>query len=314
MKTLAEHMTALLAARRARGCSVEAVMRTGRNLEMFLTYLETRHGVVTVDQLRPDHLEQWVASLRRHRTVKGAPLAPSTVNNRIQAARILLRCLHERRVLVRDLVKVLPYVKLPSRLPTSVLAHEQLRAFLDTMNISTPRAYRDRVMLELLYSCGLRNGELCTLTLGAVNLDDATLRVIGKGDKERIVPFGRTAARLLENYIRAVRPFLDGAGASEALFLNNAGNPMRTANVQAMFRRCFAGDPQHVTPHTMRRSCATELIRNEANLYHVKELLGHESVETLKAYTKLTIVDLKRTHAKCHPRERDGRRRRRDDS
>ena len=140
-------------------------------------------------------------------------------------------------------------------------------------------------MLEVLYSTGIRVGELLGLNVTDVDLDNATAVVLGKGNKQRVVPIGKTALRLLESYLKAVRPFLLSRADEPALFLNHAG--------------------QRMPYHTFRRSCTTELIRAGANLYHVKELLGHEDLETLKHYTKLTIEDLKATHARCHPREQE---------
>ena len=112
----------------------------------------------------------------------------------------------------------------------------------------------------------------------------------------------------MEGYLKAVRPLQAGMSGEAALFVNGSGRrfPYHTflRLLHATARR--AGLPANVTPHTFRRSCATELLRGGANMYHVKELLGHESLDTLKHYAKLTILDLKKEHARCHPREKDG--------
>ena len=158
----------------------------------------------------------------------------------------------------------------------------------------------------MLYSTGIRVSELLGLNVRDVDLDNATAVVLGKGNKQRVVPIGKTALRLLESYLKAVRPFLLKKSDEQALFLNHAGERMPYHTVRRIVQRQAeaAGLEIKVTPHTFRRSCTTELIRGGANLYHVKEILGHENLETLKHYTKLTIEDLKKTHAKCHPRER----------
>ena len=133
------------------------------------------------------------------------------------------------------------------------------------------------------------------------------MTVFGKGSKERIVPIGKTALRFLETYMKAIRPFLLKDGEKKALFLNNSGTRLMRYTLGLIVNKYY-GEAKldvKVTPHTFRRSCTTELIRSEANLYHVKELLGHESLSTVKHYAKLTITDLKRTHARCHPREKD---------
>jgi site-specific recombinase XerD len=140
-----------------------------------------------------------------------------------------------------------------------------------------------------------------------LDLDNATAVVLGKGNKQRMVPIGKTALRLLESYLKAVRPFLLSQADERALFLNRAGQRMPYHTFRRIVHRSAeaAGLDINVTPHTFRRSCTTELIRGGANLYHVKELLGHENLGTLKHYTKLTIEDLKATHARCHPRENE---------
>ena len=203
----------------------------------------------------------------------------------------------------------LVYIKEPQLLPTSVLNHGQMRELLSSIQTSDPEAYRNRAMLELLYSAGLRAGELLGLNVGDVDLASGTAIVLGKGNKQRVVPVGRTARRVLESYLRGVRPFLMREPGEQALFLTRAGQRMPYHAFWRMVHHYIAKAelPGQVSPHTFRRSCTTELIRGGANIYHVKELLGHESLDTLKHYAKLNIQDLKETHRKCHPRERDER-------
>ena len=122
-----------------------------------------------------------------------------------------------------------------------------------------------------------------------------------------MVPIGRTALRFLETYIKAVRPYFLANRNETAVFLNRFGGKPSYHTLQGIIRYHV----QHLSPailvtaHTFRRSCATELLRGGANVYHVKDLMGHESLETMRHYARLTVVDLKKTHEKCHPRERD---------
>jgi integrase/recombinase XerD len=198
-------------------------------------------------------------------------------------------------------------VKEPDLLPTSVLTHAQVRRLIGRIPSGTPNGYRDRAMVELLYSSGLRIHELLTLKIPDVNLENGTAIVTGKGNKQRVVPIGRTALRHLQTCLVAVRPYVSQDRANVALFLGRDG---KRVHYQTFLRAIHAyakaaGLEVNVTPHTFRRSCTTELIRGGANMYHVKELLGHENLNTLRHYVKLTIHDLKKTHRKCHPRERD---------
>jgi integrase/recombinase XerD len=186
----------------------------------------------------------------------------------------------------------------------------QIKQMLNHIDTTTPYGYRDRTLLELLYSAGLRSAEILGLNLAELDMVNRTAIVTGKGNKQRVVPIGESALRQLETYLVAIRPQLLCAGDERsAVFLNDQGRryPYHTLNrlVAGVAKVLDVNFP--VTPHTFRRSCTTEMIRGGANIYHVKELLGHENLDTLKHYTRLTITDLQKTHAKCHPREQDER-------
>jgi integrase/recombinase XerD len=203
---------------------------------------------------------------------------------------------------------MLPLLREPRNLPGSVLTHSQVKKMLARIPTDNSEGYRNRTMLELLYSTAIRAKELLGLDVGDLDLKHGTALIHGKGNKERLVPIGTTAIRYLETYFKAVRPFLLRNKKEKALFLNRRGvrvtyEPFRSMVVSSAQNAGF----ENITAHTFRRSCATELIRNGANMYHVKELLGHESLDTLRHYAKLTINDLKKTHRKCHPREKENK-------
>ena len=273
----------------------------------WLAWLTKTQAVNTADQLRGAHLEAWLKHLSSRRTAQGRPLKPSAINKYIECSRGLLSYLVQRGLAPKALLDVLQYVKQPRHLPTSVLAHAQMRRALSGIDTSNALGFRDRTILELLYTSGLRAAELLGLELPHVDLSNGTALVTGKGDKQRVVPIGQTALRLLESYVRGVRPFLLKDPSEQALWLNAYGGRLQYQTLLRQVHRRLdrLNLPAVVTPHTFRRSCTTELVRGGANLWHVKDLLGHESLNTLEPYTKLTIVDLKKTHARCHPRERD---------
>ena len=130
--------------------------------------------------------------------------------------------------------------------------------------------------------------------------------VSGKGDKDRVVPLGRVACKYVENYIKGIKPMFLNAKQERRLFLSKKGLPIAKNTLGDMILKYAkrSGIEKHITTHTFRRSCATEMIKNKANLMHVKELLGHSSMETVQTYCNLSIVDLKEAHKKCHPREK----------
>ncbi|MGD0261323.1 MAG: tyrosine-type recombinase/integrase [Verrucomicrobiota bacterium] len=275
----------------------------GRN---FLDWLESHCHVHTPDRLRPEHLEAWTKHLAGLTTGRGLPHKAKTTNKLIESAKAFLRYLAERQLLPPALLTRLAYVKEPKLLPTSVLTHAQVKQMLQGIPTTDALGWRDRSLLELLYSTGIRARELVGLNVGDVDFGNATAVVFGKGQKQRVVPIGRTALRLLESYFKGVRPFLLKNSQEQALFLNRQGKRLPYESLLRMVHRHaeHIGVDMSVTPHTFRRSCATEMIRGGANLYHVKDLLGHETLDTLRHYAKLNVDDLRKTLARCHPRER----------
>lgn len=306
-RTLTEFLIAHLDHGRSLNLSVHTLEAWEYHVRAFLDWLEKTYGVRTADRLRGAHLEGWLKHLTAHRTSRGLPLKPKSINKQIESLRTFLKYLVGHGLLTRVLVESLDYVKEPRLLPTSVLNHAQVKKLMARVDTSNVEGIRDLTMLELLYSTGLRVAELLGLDIADVDLANATAIVTGKGNKQRVVPIGRTALRLSESYLKAVRPFLVRDPGQKGLFLDRFGKRMPYATFLRRLHHYSqrAGLEVNVTPHTFRRSCTTELIRGGANLYHVKELLGHETLETLKHYTKLTITDLKKTHEKCHPREKN---------
>jgi len=305
MRTLEQIGAELLAWRAARGESPRTLFSVHSCLRLFRRWLVEHYGVETAERLARRHVQAYQTHLAARRTRKGLPMKPGSINNRIKAVRSLFAFMKLRGYHPADLCLDIGYVKEPKILPTSVLDHAEIRKRLGRIDTTSPLGYRDRTILELLYSSGIRRGELFGLDLGDVDLDNAAIRVMGKGRKERVAPVGRTALRYLQGYIKAIRPFWKGQNRSSRLFLTKYGEPFGRNALVWLINHHFSGASVRVTPHTFRRSCTTELVRGNANLYHVKELLGHASLASLTPYTKLTINDLRKTHAKCHPRERD---------
>lgn len=270
-------------------------------------WLEKCHGTETADGIRKAHLEAWQKHLRTRRTGKGLPLKARSVNKRVECVKGFFKYLVEFGFMQKATLDILRYLKEPKVLPVGVLENRDMRRMLKKITLSNTNGYRDRTILELMYSCGLRAGEVVNLNVGNIDFTHKLAKVRGKGDKERMVPVGKTAMRCLETYVKAVRPFMLLAGHEEALFVNATGTRLQYHTLRLIIKEhaLNANLKEHITTHSFRRSCATELIRGGANLYHVKELLGHEDLQSLKHYTKLTINDLRKTHAKYHPRERN---------
>jgi integrase/recombinase XerD len=305
-KTLRDNVAELLARYEGLKASHHTVSRLRCALRIFLDYLMEQR-VETAEALTIAHIHGFQNHLSARVTRAGLPLKPASINTTIKGVRVFLDLLQDYGYLTRRLAKQLAYVREPRLLPTSVLTHAQVRQLIRRIDTGTPVGIRDRTAIELLYSSGIRIGELETLALGDLDLDLAVARVVGKGRKERFVPIGKTALKWLTSYIRGVRPFMAQSVQTDRVFLNDAGAPMPQHLLRRRIRE-YADELAldiHITPHTFRRSCTSELIKSNANLYHVKQLLGHESFETLNHYAKLDIADLQKTHARCHPREKD---------
>ena len=181
----------------------------------------------------------------------------------------------------------------------------------------TPRALRDRALVELLYGAGLRVSEAMGLEKGGVDLDDRLVRVVGKGGKERVVPLGREAAEALRRYLARGRPHLDRRHRPE-LFLNAKGGALTRAGAFLILRRLAAAaglDPERVHPHLLRHSFATHLLEGGADLRSVQEMLGHADLGTTELYTHVTDRRRREAYFDAHPhaRRRPSRARRDDD-
>ena len=199
------------------------------------------------------------------------------------------------------------YAKEPKRLPRSILSVSEAKKILLAPDTSSLTGYRDRVMLEVLYSSGIRKSELENLTINDVDYNDGFLQIIkGKGGNDRIVPVGRIARTFLKQYIMTVRPLLVKDTHNDYLFLSLRGNKINSNLLLVIVKKYAdkAGIKKTVSCHTFRHSCASSMLRNGANIRIIQELLGHTSLSTTQIYTHVTITDLKKIHSRCHPREK----------
>ncbi len=199
--------------------------------------------------------------------------------------------------------ELLPTPKSGSKLPR-VLGPDEVARLLERIPATTPLEVRDRAIFELTYSCGLRADEVVQLDLRSVDFDGEALRVVGKGQKTRIVPIGEPAQRALERYVQRARPALDAPADEPALFLSRRGRRLSTSDVRRRLARWVeaAAVAGRITPHALRHSFATHLLEGGADLRSIQELLGHSSVSTTQVYTRVEPGRLRREYARSHPR------------
>jgi integrase/recombinase XerD len=198
--------------------------------------------------------------------------------------------------------------KLPRGLPRPLVL-EDVERILAAPNAATSDGLRDRAVLETLYGAGLRVSELVGLDVDDVDLEDGSVRVLGKGSKEREVPLGRYAKEAISAYLTRVRPELASARSRSALFLNRRGGRLTRQSVGNILARQtrLAGVQARVSPHVLRHSFATHLLEGGADVRIVQELLGHASVATTQVYTLVTKEHLREVYYSTHPRARKAR-------
>ena len=185
------------------------------------------------------------------------------------------------------------------------LTLKEIKALLSAPNLSLKTGIRDRGMLEAIYSTAIRLNELISLEVYHADLKDRVLYIRkGKGGKKRVVPLSKEAVRYLKEYTEHIRPYYAKKNPKERrLFLNHSGRPLNTGSVQAILRkyRMQARIRKPVSPHTIRRTCATHMLQNGADIRYIQKLLGHRHLSTTQTYTKVMPVDIKKTHNKTHP-------------
>jgi site-specific recombinase XerD len=235
--------------------------------------------------------------------------SPKTSNLHFMALKRFLEFLSLEGLIAEKLVRAVEYIKVPYSLPKDIPSDAEVKRLLATADTSRTTGFRDRTVIEFMYSTALRRQELSDLKLCDVDFTERFVRVeCGKGGKGGVVPLGRVAGQWLRAYILAVRPELLRSKSDPGwMFLTKSGNKMGGSEIlDIVVRACRrAGIDKKITPHALRRACATEMIRRGANIYHVKEMLRHKELDTMDRYVRLLIVDLKEAHRKFHPREQE---------
>ena len=210
--------------------------------------------------------------------------------------------LRERHIAI-DPTQRIPLARRAPRTPKT-LSEKQVEALLSAPLVSEPRGLRDRAMLELMYASGLRVSELVDLTVMQVGLNECVVRVIGKGSKERLVPFGNIAKQWLEQYLHEARPLILNHQRSDALFVTSRGAAMTRQMFWNIIKKhaLTAGIHTPLSPHTLRHAFATHLLNHGADLRVVQLLLGHADITTTQIYTHIARERLKQIHQQHHPR------------
>jgi integrase/recombinase XerD len=295
------------------------MLTSGASIDAFCDALWLEHGLArnTLDAYRRDLrlFSEWLADKRVASldTASEADLAAysaarakdksTSANRRLSVfRRYYAWAVREHRASADPTLRIRS-AKQPPRFP-STLTEAQVEALLGAPDVSTPLGLRDRTMLELMYASGLRVSELVTLKSVEVGLNEGVVRVMGKGSKERLIPFGEEAHGWIERYLREARPALLGQRATDALFVTARAEGMTRQQFWNIIKRHAMTANVHapLSPHTLRHAFATHLLNHGADLRVVQLLLGHTDISTTQIYTHVARERLKSLHATHHPR------------
>ncbi len=284
--------------REVRGLSPNTVLAYRNDLEHFLDFLDR----MEIDDLaKVDHriLRAFLAfeDTRGH--------SRSTIARRCASIKSFYRYLYDAGILKSNPASTLSF-RVRGRKPPSFLSEIEALRFAESTACAEGVKIRDHAIIEVLYGTGIRVGELCALRISDIDLVACTMRVYGKGNKERVVIFGEKAKDALICYLEVVRPLLvkKSGYTGDVVFLGVKGKPINQRQVRRIVERESQGltSKGNISPHTLRHTFATHMLSRGADLRTVQELLGHESISTTQVYMHLSRSDIKKTYEKTHPR------------
>ncbi|MCH7397568.1 site-specific tyrosine recombinase XerD [Belliella sp. DSM 107340] len=282
-----------------RSLSKNSILAYQQDMEKLIRYMENNFPLVNPLHVQLEHLRYFVNGLA------DLEISEYTQARIISGIKAFYKFLMYEDLIHEDPAQLLEAPKLGRKLPDTLSYHE-ISQILDGIELGLPEGHRNRAMLEILYCSGLRVSELTDLKIGNVYADIGFLRVIGKGNKERLVPVGRDALKYLKIYLEQFRVHQSIAkGHEEFVFLNRRGKKLTRVMIFLIIKKQVEaiGLKKNVSPHTFRHSFATHLIEGGADLRAVQEMLGHESITTTEIYTHLDRDYLRQVLNEFHPKK-----------
>jgi integrase/recombinase XerD len=278
--------------------TIEAYLHDADKLTQFIDYfrLNLSPQEVTTKHLRD--FVQWIHEMG---------LSAFTQARIISGVKAFFEYLIADEMIAASPAELIESPRLARALP-DVLQPSEIDRIINGIDLSQPLAHRNRAIIEVLFSCGLRVSELTALKLTHINFEEQYIRVTGKGDKERLVPIGKTALKQIRNYLHERSTIKQDRAAEDIVFLNNRGKGLSRVMVFLIIKKLVkeAGINKVISPHTFRHSFATVLVENGADLRAVQEMLGHSSITTTEIYTHLDRTYLHKIIDTYHPRGRKG--------
>lgn len=281
-----------------RNFSKYTVLNYKEDLKFFLEYLNKKK-VDNIKSIDYQVIRNYLVYMHNKK------LSKKTISRRISTLRSFFKYLVNREYIVDNPMILISNPKLDKLLP-KFLYKEELDIIENIPDIDTIMGIRDKLILELFYSTGIRVSELSNLKISDIDFKERKINIFGKGSKERIVLFGDTCLKLLNLYLDKSRPYILNDGDSSYLFVNKRKNRLSENSIRIIIKNILkkSGLNIKLTPHVLRHTFATDLLNNGADLRTVQELLGHENLKTTEVYTHITNERLKKVFNNCHPRAR----------
>ena len=279
-----------------RNVSPKTIDAYRRDLRQYLQYIYNIK-IKNLSDVKSTHIREYVRILNKR------GMAPTSISRIISSIRGYHKFLSGEKIVEENPALTINNPKIPKKLP-HVLSEKEISSIINSIDETSQFYRRDTAMIEMLYSCGIRVSELCSLEISDLFLDDELIRVIGKGSKERLLPIGGKAKTFLNEYLIHSRNRLNRKTESSFVFLSRNGKVLTRAMVNKILNKWTksAGITRSISPHMLRHSFATHLLEGGADLRFVQALLGHSDIATTQIYTHLDKHHLKEVYKSHHPR------------
>ncbi len=292
---------------KVKGLSIGYIDKRYRDLLKFEKFLNKKH-IYNVKKVILKDLIDYVQLLFQKKSIlTGKKRSNNYIRSLISTIKNYFKYLIDNNYIIYNPAEKVDLPKKGQYLPRGVMSEAEVLHILSIPDMNTYQGYLYKMIMEILYSTGIRNKELINLEIYDINFEDKTLRVNeGKGRKDRIIPIGKTALKIIQLYLHIERPKVSKHSEEIKLLLNEEGFPLKSEEVCKMIKHYVqkAGIKKHITPHSFRHSFALHLLKHGANIMSIMEMLGHTSLGTTQIYLKLLGRDIKEAHEKHHPREK----------
>lgn len=281
-----------------KGLSKNSINAYIRDLKQFSQYLKDMYQINKIEDISKEHIRLYIKNFSQK-------LSSSTMNRKMVSIRMFFSFATKEKVIDVNLMNEFELPKISKKLPV-ILSKDEIEMILNSIKITDHLSSRNRCMFELMYATGLRVSELVNLTINMVNLNMGYIKIIGKGDKERLVPISNVAKNLLSEYLQLYRHQFLKNNNSLLLFFNNHGNKLKREECYAILKQIVNQTTinKNISPHSIRHTFATHLLENGADLRSIQELLGHSDISTTTIYTHISNQKVQQEYKLFHPRVR----------